>query len=152
MKQGIDYVGVGVGAIIINEQGQLLLLKRGPLAKNERGKWEIPGGGVEFGETLQSALEREMREEIGVEITVHRLFHIYDHILPEENQHWVSPTYLCTIKSGIPQIKEPGKTDDLGWYSFIDASQLPLSMVTQHDIESLLRDFPDGLTLADLTN
>jgi 8-oxo-dGTP pyrophosphatase MutT (NUDIX family) len=52
MKRGIDYIGVGVGAIIVNRTGELFLAKRGPLAKNERGLWEFPGGSVEFGETL----------------------------------------------------------------------------------------------------
>jgi len=42
MKRGIDYIGVGVGAIIINERRELFLAQRGPLAKNERSLWEIP--------------------------------------------------------------------------------------------------------------
>ncbi len=56
MKRGIDYIGVGVGAIIRNEQGEVFLARRGPLAKNERGLWEFPGGAVEFGEKLADAL------------------------------------------------------------------------------------------------
>ncbi len=42
--QGKDYIGVGVGAMIFNDKGELLLAKRGQAAKNERGCWEIPGG------------------------------------------------------------------------------------------------------------
>ncbi len=61
MKRGIDYIGVGVGAVILDEQGRLFLARRGPQAKNERGLWEFPGGSVEFGERLAEALRREMR-------------------------------------------------------------------------------------------
>ncbi len=65
MKRGIDTIGVGVGAIIVDEQDRLFLARRGPQAQNERGLWEFPGGAVEFGERLDVA----------------------DHILPVEGQH-----------------------------------------------------------------
>ena len=116
MKRGIDYIGVGVGAIIVDSPGRLLLAKRGPKAKNERGLWEFPGGSVELGETLAEALHREMREELGIEIVVGELLDVVDHILKEEGQHWVSPTFICTIASGEPRIKEPEKCAEIGWY------------------------------------
>lgn len=137
LKRGTDYIGVGVGACILNDAGEVLLAQRGPLAKNERGTWEIPGGGVEFGETLEVALKREMLEELGVEIEVISLLQVYDHILPEEKQHWVSPTFVCRIISGEPVIKEPGKCSGLGWFSLAAALKLPLSQITRSDIAAL---------------
>jgi 8-oxo-dGTP diphosphatase len=117
MKRGVDYIGVGVGAIIVDNQGRLFLAKRGPLAKNERGLWEFPGGSVEFGERLAAALCREIFEEYGLEIEVGSLLDVVDHILPDEGQHWVSPTYLCVPVSGQPQILEPGKCSEIGWFA-----------------------------------
>ena len=137
LKRGIDYIGVGVGACILNETGEVLLAQRGPLAKNERGTWEIPGGGVEFGETLEAALKREIFEEIGVEIEIISLLQVCDHILPAEKQHWVSPTFICKIISGEPTIKEPGKCSDMGWFSLEAAAKLPLSQITRSDIAML---------------
>ena len=116
MKRGIDYIGVGVGAIIVDNRGRLFLARCGPEAKNERGLWEFPGGSVEFGETMAEALRREMREEFGIEITVGELLDVVDHILKEEGQHWVSPTFLCTITSGEPSIMEPEKCAEIGWF------------------------------------
>ncbi|MGB8264260.1 MAG: NUDIX domain-containing protein [Dehalococcoidales bacterium] len=116
MKRGVDYIGVGVGAIIVDNQGRLFLARRGSKAKNERGLWEFPGGSVEFGETMAAALQREMREEFGIEITVGKLLDVVDHILKAERQHWVSPTFLCTIASGEPEIKEPEKCAEIGWF------------------------------------
>ena len=116
MKRGVDYIGVGVGAIIVDNQGRLFLARRGSKAKNERGLWEFPGGSVEFGETMAAALQREMREEFGIEITVGKLLDVVDHILKAERQHWVSPTFLCTIASGEPEIKEPEKCAKIGWF------------------------------------
>lgn len=116
MKQGIDYIGVGVGALLVNDAGEIFLAQRGPLAKNERGLWEFPGGSVEFGETMAKALQREMMEEFGIQIEVGELLDVADHILPEEGQHWVSPTYLCRVVSGEPRIMEPGKCSAIGWF------------------------------------
>jgi 8-oxo-dGTP diphosphatase len=117
MKRGIDYIGVGVGALIMDKNGRLFLSRRGPKAKNERGLWEFPGGSVEFGETLAAALQREMREEYGIEITVGELLDVVDHILPEEGQHWVSPTFICMIAAGEPSIREPEKCSEIGWFA-----------------------------------
>lgn len=116
-RRGVDYIGVGVGALIVDGAGRLFLARRGPQAKNERGLWEFPGGAVEFGETLADALRREMREEYGIEIAVGALLDVVDHILPEEGQHWVSPTFLCRVTAGQPQIREPGKCSAIGWYA-----------------------------------
>ncbi len=134
---GKDCIGVGVGACIFNEDGQILLALRGKKAKNEVGKWEIPGGAVEFGETIEQALKREIKEELGVEIELIELLQLCDHIIPDDAQHWVSPTYICKIIDGDPRNLEPGKCDRLGWFSLDEALELPLSIVTQHDLRAL---------------
>jgi len=116
MKRGVDYIGVGVGAIIVADDGRLLLSRRGPKATNERGRWEFPGGSVEFGERLADALKREMQEEYGVAIEVGELLDVVDHILPDEGQHWVSPTFICRLTGGAPVIREPDKCAALRWF------------------------------------
>ncbi len=133
LRRGIDYIGVGAGAIIVNEQGQLFLARRGPEAKNERGLWEFPGGAVEFGEQLADALRREMREEYGIEIAVGELLDVVDHILPAEGQHWVSPTFICTIVSGTPGIHEPGKCSEIGWFA-PEAAPTDLTQITRENL------------------
>jgi 8-oxo-dGTP diphosphatase len=138
MKAGSDYIGVGVGALIFNQEGKFLLTLRGPKAKNERGKWEIPGGAVDFGETFEQAIQREVFEELGIKIKVKELLQICDHIIPDEQQHWVSPTYICEIIEGTPTIKEPEKCSEIGWFSLEEAQKLPLSIVTQDDVDCLL--------------
>ena len=138
MKCGVDYIGVGVGAIIIDNENRLFLARRGPKAKNERGLWEFPGGAVEYGETLAQALQREIREEYAIEISVGKLVDVVDHILPEEHQHWVSPTYICKIISGQPIIQEPEKCIEIGWFQ-IDQIPNELTKVTRINIEHYLK-------------
>lgn len=144
MKKGVDYIGVGVGAAIFNDEGKLFITKRGKKAKNERGKWEIPGGGVEFGETFKEAIVREIKEEVGVEIEVIELLGICDHIIPLEKQHWVSPTYICKIVKGKPKILEPEKCAEIGWFTLEEAEKLELSIVTKYDVEQLKKAYPKG--------
>jgi 8-oxo-dGTP diphosphatase len=132
MRRGVDYIGVGVGAVIVDAEGRLFLARRGPRARNERGLWEFPGGAVEFGETLAQALQREMREEYGIGIAVGELLDVADHILPDEGQHWVSPAFICTIVSGEPSIQERAKCTEIGWFA--------------------LQDVPDDLTQITLVN
>lgn len=134
MKRGVDYIGVGVGAIIVNELKEVFLARRGPRAKNERGLWEFPGGSVEFGERLADALKREIREEYGVEIEVGPLLDVSDHILPAEGQHWVSPTYICKIACGQPRILEPEKCTEIGWFA-LEAVPQNLTVISRENLQ-----------------
>jgi mutator protein MutT len=137
MKKGFDYIGVGVGAIIFNKDGKVFLAKRGSEARNEKHKWEFPGGSVEFGETLENALVREIREEYGFVIDVVQLLDVVNHILPEEKQHWVSPAYLCRYKNGKPCIKEPHKCGEIGWFNIGAIPSKDLSKASQKSLQSL---------------
>lgn len=134
MKRGVDYIGVGVGVILVDEEGRLFLARRGPKSKNERGLWEFPGGSVEFGEKLETAMQREMREEFGIAIEVGELIDVADHILADEGQHWVSPTFLGKIILGEPTILEPEKCSEIGWFN-PDNMPEDLTQVTRINLE-----------------
>lgn len=133
MKPGKDYIGVGCGAFIINEKGEVLLQQRNK--EPEKGFWSIPGGKVEWMETFEDAVKREVKEECDVEVTVEKLLGICDHIVKQENQHWVSPSFLCKIKKGEPKIMEPSKHLDMKWF---DLNSLPenITITTQHAVKS----------------
>lgn len=133
MKRGIDYIGVSAGAMILNEKGEILLCKRSMHAKNERGCWENPGGAVEFGEKLEDAVKREIKEELNIDLELLEQFPAGDHIIPGDRQHWVATTFLAKIKSGKPKIMEPEKCDEIKWFSLKDLPS-PLSIITQMDV------------------
>lgn len=137
MIAGRDYIGVGVGALVFNTAGKVFLSQRGPQAKNERGCWEFPGGSVEYGETLAAAITREFHEEYEMEIEVVELLHVADHILPQERQHWVSPTFIARHIGGTPRIVEPSKCTAIGWFD-LSALPEPLSVVTVEDVRYYL--------------
>jgi 8-oxo-dGTP diphosphatase len=94
---------VGVGAVVIHD-GRVLLIRRGkePL----RGRWVIPGGTVEAGETLHEALVREVREETGLTVRPGEVVFVFDRILRDDGEltyHYVIIDYLCEYVAGTPQ-------------------------------------------------
>jgi len=68
-------ISIGVGAVVFRGR-EVLLIKRGK--PPFMGQWSIPGGGLEFGETVKHGITREVREETGVEIDIIGLLDVFD--------------------------------------------------------------------------
>jgi len=117
LKVGEDCVGVGGGVLIFNKKREIFLQKRGKKSRNEVGKWEKPGGRVEYGETAVIAMKREVKEETGLNINIWGYLPHTDHIIKKQKQHWVAFNYLADIKSGKAENKEPHKFDEIGWFN-----------------------------------
>jgi 8-oxo-dGTP diphosphatase len=132
---GRDYTGVGVGAMVFNKHGQVFFAKRADGATNEKGCWEVPGGRLERCEKLVDAILREFREEYGMDIDVVEQLGAFDHILTEENEHWVSVTFIARHVAGIPVILEPTKCSTIDWFSLIKPPS-PLSQITRDNLEA----------------
>lgn len=137
MKKGIDYIGVGIGAVIVNDEGKIFLAKRGKEARNEMGKWECPGGALRFGDNFRDTIIREMKEEFGIEIEVGEPLRTFNHLIPEEKQHWVALAFMCKIKNGTPKILEPEKCDEIGWFTFEEAKKMKLSSATRSRLDQI---------------
>ena len=134
MKPGKDFIGVGLGAIIVNDKGEFLMMKRGKKCYNEVGAWALIGGALDFGETLQQGIIREVLEETGLTVAVDEQFPAHDHLLPEENQHWVGNVFVTHVISGTAKIMEPEKCDELGWFTK-DTLPNPIAKMSQQPIE-----------------
>ena len=115
MKKGIDYIGVGVGGAIINDNKEILLFLRNKDPEN--GFWSIPGGSVEYGESVENALVRELYEELGVKVEIISLLGVANHIIKEKGSHWVSPEFHVKIVSGTPKNMEIEKHTKMLWFS-----------------------------------
>lgn len=98
MKSMKDYIEVTVA--LIQEGGSFLIGKR-PKGKAFAGRWEFPGGKVEHSETPDESLLREIHEELGVRITIHRPFYTWSFKYPE-GEKFQFHSYLCTIPKGKP--------------------------------------------------
>src|SRR5581483_1200758 len=137
MKRGTDYIGVGCGALIVNQASEVLLMKRTKMAQNEAGFWSKPGGAVELGETVEDAIKREVKEELNVEIELTKFLGYVNHILPQKHQHWIAISYLARIVGGELKNMEPDKVDEIQWFSL---DQLPenLTQTTREPIQMYL--------------
>jgi 8-oxo-dGTP diphosphatase len=93
---------VGIGAVILTDEGQVVLVKRRnePLA----GQWSLPGGGLELGESLEAGTAREVVEETGLVVTVGPMIEVFDRILVNDDDsvrfHFVLVDYLCWPRGG----------------------------------------------------
>lgn len=95
-----DAARVGVGGVVVQE-GRVLLIQRGqePL----KGQWSLPGGMLELGESLESAVIREIREETGLEVEPVELVELLDRIHRDGDRvryHYVIADYLCRVTGG----------------------------------------------------
>lgn len=101
---------VGVGAVVM-EHGHVVLVRRRfePLA----GRWTLPGGGLEVGETLEQGAAREVLEETGLVVRVGPLIDVFDRITRDDDArvryHFVLVDYLCWPMGGHLQ---PGSDVD----------------------------------------
>lgn len=89
-----------VSAALIFRGGKLLITRR-PAKAHLGGLWEFPGGKREPDETFEQCLVREIREELGVEISVSGLFEEISHDYPEKSVRL--KFFLCQLRSGEPQ-------------------------------------------------
>jgi 8-oxo-dGTP diphosphatase len=91
---------VGVGAVVVDEN-RVLLVRRGhePL----KGRWSLPGGLLELGESLQDGVVREVREETGLIVEPVELVELLDRIHRDDERvrfHYVIADYLCRVTGG----------------------------------------------------
>ena len=119
-----------VGAVVINE-GKILLVKRKYPPK--KGKWAIPGGSVNLGETLQAAAEREVMEETGLTIEVKEPVFTFD-LIERDNKgrilfHYVIIDLAAEYISGIPHPADD--VSDARWFAPDEVGELDISENTE---------------------
>ena len=130
---GIDFPGVGSGLAVLSD-GKLLLCKR--LKAPEAGHWSIVGGKVDHMEAVADAARREAEEESGLTIHSARFLCLSEQRIEADRQHWISLIYVTDDFSGAPQLMEPDKLSDIGWYA-LDALPQPLSVFAQDAVKAL---------------
>lgn len=118
MQRGIDYIGVTVSFICHDGQGRVLLQKRSQNARDERGRWDNGGGALEFGETFEDAVRREVKEELGVEARDLIPLGVYNSLRNQDGvaTHWISVPYAVRVNPEEVKIGEPHKVDEIGWF------------------------------------
>ncbi|SRR6266568_681989 len=112
-RQFPDVPLVGIGAVVI-DKGRVLLILRGqePL----KGRWSLPGGMLELGESLLDGVVREVREETGLTVEPVELIELLDRVFREADRvryHYVIADYLCRVVEG--SLEAASDADDVRW-------------------------------------
>ncbi|MBT4447078.1 NUDIX domain-containing protein [archaeon] len=120
MKKGIDYPGVTVVFMCHDGAGNFLLNKRSVNCRDEHGKWDAGGGGVDLGEGVIETLTKEITEEYGTEILDHEFLGYRDcHRVHNENKtHWIALDFLVHVDRSKVVNNEPHKFDEIGWFKW----------------------------------
>lgn len=125
---------MGVGALIFKKES-ILLVKRGrqPL----KGYWSLPGGVLETGEHLATAVAREVREETGLEVKPMAVVEIFERILRDKEgkpeYHYVLIDYLCKVTGG--ELQAGDDSSEVQWVKRADLAALKLTEGTLEVIE-----------------
>lgn len=115
---------------IIEVDGGIVLIKR----KNPPFGWAIPGGFVDYGETLEEAAIREAKEETGLDVTLVRQFHTYSEPGRDPRHHTISIVFIAKAK-GVPVASDDAKEAGV----FKDMDSLPDEIAFDH--REILDDF-----------
>jgi len=117
------YPRVGVAAIIRNEMGELLLGLR--KSKHANGTWGFPGGHLEFMETPEDCLAREVMEETSLRVTEIKKVDYTNDFYPDEDKHYITLFYEVWVE-GEPKVREPDKCAEWKWFP---RNQLPKNLM-----------------------
>lgn len=124
---------IGAYAIILREQ-EILLCRLSEAVPSLRGKWIIPGGGIEFGEAPMQTMIREVHEETGYEVSSLGLIDVHSCVINtlEKTQQNIRILYRAKIIGGDLQREVSGSTDLAQWWSLDDLP--PLMDLGEHAV------------------
>ncbi len=120
LLRGIDHIGISASFVVHDGQGNVLLQKRSQRCRDEQGRWDVGGGAIEFGEPLEDAVRREIREELMAEPLAIDFLTVYDaHRVSADGlpTHWVAIMHAVKIDPTKVSIGEPHKIDEIGWFT-----------------------------------
>jgi ADP-ribose pyrophosphatase YjhB (NUDIX family) len=135
--RGAEVPVVTVGALIYDAFGQVLMVR----TRKWSGLWGIPGGKVKYGETLEAAVRREIKEETGLDLTEVRFALVQDCIGSSEfyrEAHFVLLNYTA-CRQGQNKVCLNDEAQEYRWVPVFEAMTMPLNRPTRVLLDSLPR-------------
>lgn len=130
-----NYPEATVGALVVNDKGEILLVR----SYKWGSKYTVPGGHIELGERSETAIKREVREEVGLEVEPIRLLLVQEAIYPPDyikHEHYIFLDYLCRTNSSKVEL-DGNEIQEYIWRLPKDALQLDfLESFTRNLVEA----------------
>lgn len=127
-------VRIRVAGILNTSEGILLIAHK----KNDDVYWLLPGGGVDYGESLSEALKREFFEELNIDITVSELALISDSIDPAGERHVVNICFICNYTGGEYMLGTEGRLHDFSFFGRDEILDIKLFPPINNELISLI--------------
>lgn len=118
MSPGKNYPAVTVVFICHDGEGNYLLAKRSNKTRDEHGTWDPGGGAIEFGQTIEETLQKEILEEYGTSVLAFEFLGFRD-VRREQNgvkTHWIALDFKVLVDRSAVHNAEPHKHDAIGWF------------------------------------
>ena len=119
MKKGEDFIGVTIVYFCHDGLGNVLFHKRSLNCRDEQGRWDIGGGAIELGDTIEQTLKKEIFEEYGTEV-LSKEFLGYRDVHRENNgkkTHWIALDFKVLVDREKVKNGEPHKFDAVEWFA-----------------------------------
>lgn len=142
MTKGVDHTGISIVYFCHDGKGSFVMARRGQNARDENGNWDIGGGALEFGSTVEETLKREVKEEYGADVLQHDFLGFLDvhRMKGDAKTHWIALCFKVLVDPAKVINNEPHKFDEVKWFTF---STMPPNLHSQ--LPRLIAQFKEKL-------
>ncbi|MFW5807510.1 MAG: NUDIX domain-containing protein [Spirochaetota bacterium] len=134
-----DKIRIRVSGLMMDGDTVLMVCHK----KHDSTYWLLPGGGVNFGESLADAVKREFREEVGITVDVGDVIFVSDAISPSGKRHIVNIAFFCTFVAGKYRLGNDKRLFD---FDFFDREQIKDLLIYPPFTDELIRFMDDQFT------
>jgi 8-oxo-dGTP diphosphatase len=133
---------VGVGALIHDGEGRVLLIKR--RFEPNKGKWSLPGGLLETGERLVDGARREVREELGVELDVEEQFQVSEELIMDGVEktrfHFILVDFLASLSPRDAKVTLNAESESFRWFAPEEVADLETTENTRAIVQKYQKE------------
>ena len=132
-----EIILVFAGAVVVDDSGQILLHRRA-----DNGKWSLPGGAMEMGETAAQTAIREVREETGLKIKINELIGVYSNKYTElanKDKYYGVGIHFSASVIGGQIVRTAEESTDVRFFAI---DEIPKLAFKQHD--AIVKDYLSG--------
>lgn len=127
---------IGVTAFILNHENKVLIVKRSKTDSFLPGFYELPGGKVEFGESLEQALRREVKEETNLDIKIISPYSSFSYVSQNGLKHTIDIQFIARALSKNSQVKLSGEHESFNWMDLTEIKKFKFSKEMKNVIMS----------------
>ena len=119
MKKGEDYIGITVTFLCHDGNGNFLFNKRSANCRDEHGMWDHGSGAMDFGDTIEGTLRKEIAEEYCTDVLEYEPLGYRDvhRVHNGKKTHWLALDFKVLVDRTKAKNGEPNKFDEIGWFT-----------------------------------